>query len=301
MNRWTALPFLFSFSLVSAPLAIAAPEAHLWPKVSTDGATVVAGTIDDPTITAVHIGISMPGQTTYSAIEIDAGLKDGKFKKKIWLRFGAGKYALRIYGFHGPASIEGLFELNAENKNTQDILYTTPSDLVESDSPEIEAVANDLKMRFGSDPVRLSRAIHDWVATNVSFDVDFDPNNVPSLSALQTLRRKVAVCNGYSRLNAAIHRAAGLPAKTITGKAIHPELGQSWAWLDSQPEGAQNAFRHAWNEVLLGGRWVIEDTTWDSGYVDSSNQFTRKLDEKYFDPTVEFFGLSHKKIKDDSN
>ncbi|MEX1030769.1 MAG: transglutaminase domain-containing protein [Paenibacillaceae bacterium] len=78
-------------------------------------------------------------------------------------------------------------------------------------------------------------------------------------------------CDGYARLNIALHRAVGIKAKLIIGSAIDIESGQSWT------DELLKVPNHAWNEVFIDGRWITHDPTWDAGYIGSDNLYVRNL------------------------
>jgi len=149
--------------------------------------------------------------------------------------------------------------------------YLTPSHNVQSDDQEIVDLANKITKGLDSD-MEKSRAIHDWIVDNIHYDLASY-----NTDALEVLQEKSGVCEGYSTLNAALHRAVGLEAKVVHGLAFTNRTG-SWE-------------NHAWNEVYLDNRWVIEDVTWDDVF--------RKIDKyKYFDPSAATFAIDHEKEKD---
>nr|WP_269438229.1 transglutaminase-like domain-containing protein [Phosphitispora fastidiosa] len=125
-----------------------------------------------------------------------------------------------------------------------------------------------------------AKAIHDWVAGSVSYDVqksvnlDFRADD----SALKTLRTREGVCQDFSFLTIALARAAGLEARFIGGKTVE--------------KGRINPNGHGWTEVKADGRWLVMDTTWDAGYIEG-DRFVRDFSEKYFDPDPAEFARDH--------
>ena len=139
--------------------------------------------------------------------------------------------------------------------------YRQPSSDIQSDNQEIIDLANSITAGITNDYDK-AVAIHDWVCNNVYYDWDrYLSGNYIGMdtSALGTLHSKRSVCDGYANLTAALLRAAGVPAKKISGFA----LGVS---SDYWPENydPNKDTNHAWNEFWANGRWVILDTTWDS-------------------------------------
>ncbi|MBS6729587.1 MAG: transglutaminase domain-containing protein [Lachnospiraceae bacterium oral taxon 082] len=150
------------------------------------------------------------------------------------------------------------------NKRTDEkalAYYRQPSSDIQSDNQEIIDLANSITAGITNDYDK-AVAIHDWVCNNIYYDWDsYSSKNYTGMdtSALGTLHSKRSVCDGYSNLTAALLRAAGVPAKKISGFA----LGVS---NDYWPENfdPNKDTNHAWNEFWANGRWVILDTTWDS-------------------------------------
>lgn len=140
--------------------------------------------------------------------------------------------------------------------------FLMPSSVVESGNPDIKKLAEFLTAGKETDREK-SKAIYIWVTENLEYDADtyFDAiRGVPFeiKSAMEAFYTKKAMCMGFSHLNAALHRAAGIEAKVVYGN------------------------NHAWNEIKLEGRWIPQDTTKGAGYIDSrSRQFVPK-------PTMEF-------------
>jgi transglutaminase domain-containing protein len=150
------------------------------------------------------------------------------------------------------------------NKRTDEkalAYYRQPSSDIQSDNQEIIDLANSITAGITNDYDK-AVAIHDWVCNNIYYDWDsYSSKNYTGMdtSALGTLHSKRSVCDGYANLTAALLRAAGVPAKKISGFA----LGVS---NDYWPENfdPNKDTNHAWNEFWANGRWVILDTTWDS-------------------------------------
>jgi hypothetical protein len=130
------------------------------------------------------------------------------------------------------------------------------------------------------DPWKLARAVHDYVADRVAYDVpSYRAGVYPPQDALTTFRTRLSVCAGYAALFEAIGRAAGLTVETVVGRA----RGMS---AEGMGEG------HAWSAVQLDGRWHLVDTTWDAGYV-SADGFHKRYGTRYFLTPPEVFLTKH--------
>lgn len=87
------------------------------------------------------------------------------------------------------------------------------------------------------------KVIHDWVVQNLKYDTSYR-----KYTAYAGLQSGSAVCQGYSLLTYKLLKEAGITNKIVEGTA--------------QQAGARSQ-SHAWNLVLLDGRWYHLDTTWD--------------------------------------
>lgn len=116
-------------------------------------------------------------------------------------------------------------------------LAATPH--VQSDDPQLAALARDIAGAEGDDLERLQR-LATWVYENI------DKRPVLGIpDALSVLAERVGDCNEHAALFAALARAIGLPTRIAAGL-----LYQDGIFL-----------YHAWNEVCLDGQWLGVDTT----------------------------------------
>lgn len=222
--------------------------------------------------------------------------ENGMLNNKLYLTNGAGTYSVEVWATKGERYASYSIHLGKftfENKDTRDLSYLLPTEYVQSDNSEIITLANDITKGLTTD-MEKTKAIHDWIASNIAYDTEaYFSNKIHSYTSLETLQSKKAVCNGYAYLNAALHRAIGIKAKVVGGIAIWGTQGETWENTEKTTEN------HAWNEIYVDGKWIIEDTTWDAGYVDFSAQtFTFKLKEQYFNPTLEEFEKDHHKLSE---
>lgn len=97
------------------------------------------------------------------------------------------------------------------------------------------------------------------------------------------LARRSTVCDGYANLFCALATRVGLTAEKITGDA---------RGLDFAPAISSPAGNHAWNAVLLQGRWQLLDATWGAGHV-LEQHFVREFEPFYFLTPPEQFICSH--------
>lgn len=204
---------------------------------------------------------------------------DYTFDDEFYLRFGPGTYDVTVsvpeikeensdtfYYQH----VAQFSVTNTANEDQRDLL---PSRGVQSDAPEIQAIANELMTDTMSERDK-AKAVYEYTAKNIAYDVNKLVNNGFNWddSALKTLQLGTGVCQDYAYLALAILRAGGMEARYIAGTA-----GSGF-----------NFARHAWVEVNVDGEWLTMDPTWGAGYV-SEDDFVPRYTEDYFEPNEEAF------------
>ncbi len=160
-----------------------------------------------------------------------------------------------------------------------DALHPAVLALTPADETSPDAVGRFLAARE-PDPWKLARAVHDYVADRVAYDVvSYRSGHLPPQDAETTFRTRLSVCAGYAALFTTVGLAAGLTVETVYGRArgMSPE---------DMGEG------HAWNAVKLDGRWYLVDTTWDSGQV-GADGFHKNYRTAYFLTPPEVFLARH--------
>ncbi len=208
---------------------------------------------------------------------------------KVWLRHGPGVYQVSVMTNASTSRTSSFMvqeRVEVENMDTsENIDVTVPSAEIQSEDSKIVELTESLTQGMATD-LEKTTAIHAWITRNIAYDVDsYFAGTYIGLKwdAVTMLEKKKAICAGYANLAAAMNRAAGIPTKVINGEAIFS--GQNWT-------GQTN---HAWNEMLIDGRWIIQDTTWNAGSVDFRRKtFTFMPRMTYFDPDPAFFDLDHK-------
>jgi transglutaminase/protease-like cytokinesis protein 3 len=172
---------------------------------------------------------------------------------------------------------------------------------VESSSPE--QLAQKLTSSYTTDLEKL-RSIFRWITENIAYrtgnyarngkyksrhvveeigDTLDQSGSLNERIALEVLKKREAVCDGYSRLFKFLCDYAGLRCEIITGYASN--MGKM---------GSQFKSNHRWNAVLLDSAWHLMDVTWASGYITyTGNQFIKSYDDHYFLTPPEDFIRDH--------
>ncbi len=103
-----------------------------------------------------------------------------------------------------------------------------------------------------------ARLAYAWVAYNIKYDDKrFNSNRIKAVSPADVLRRKSAVCDGYSTLFQALCEEMGVPTLKISGYA------KGYGYRAGKRFSQAN---HAWNAFQVAGQWKLVDVTWGSGY-----------------------------------
>ena len=115
--------------------------------------------------------------------------------------------------------------------------YLQPSPFVQSDHPQIRALARKI-LKKEKDALKAAVKIKDWVYRELAKEPTV---SIPN--ALEVLQTKRGDCNEHTVLFTALARAVGIPAKTVVGVVY-----------------LRGAFYyHAWSEIWVG-EWVSLDS-----------------------------------------
>jgi hypothetical protein len=167
-----------------------------------------------------------------------------------------------------------------------------------------EKLASSIQKDFALEKDK-ARAIYTWIALNISYDLKLALNPVPGkgfsyineidklkkIAALENekiqtvFKKHTAVCSGFSLLYQRVATLVGLQSTVIEGfsKTITKDIG----FVPKVPD-------HAWNAVLIDGKWSLIDVTWGSGYLDlNRNVFVKEFTPLYFDTNPAFFFAKH--------
>ncbi|MFT3985964.1 MAG: transglutaminase-like domain-containing protein [Lachnospiraceae bacterium] len=115
------------------------------------------------------------------------------------------------------------------------------------------------------------KIVYKYITSNFKYDQEkassIQPGYLPDLNDVARFGK--AICYDYASLFAAVLRSNQIPTKLVMGYRNDMEA------------------YHAWNEVLLDGKWVIIDTTVDSSIVQSGRKTDMVKDPSIFITTRE--------------
>lgn len=165
--------------------------------------------------------------------------------------------------------------------------------------PEIIALSKNITAGLSSGYKKIL-AIHDWVASEIYYDLDALKNGTytnSDNSALGVLKNRKTVCQGYTNLTVALLLAIGIPSRGLSCFSLGISTTGGWE-LDCNLSSESN---HIIPIAFCSNRWIIMDVTWDSNneYIDGKfvKQTRFGLSRKYFDVTLEFISNTHRFVK----
>lgn len=119
--------------------------------------------------------------------------------------------------------------------------YLQPERLIESDHPLIQEKAKDLKK--GDNSYKTARSIYEWVSDNIKTNVFLTDDK----GALYAMENREGDCTECASLFVALCRAAGIPARMLSGYIC--ERNCIVTTIDF----------HHWAEFYLEGAWRLAD------------------------------------------
>jgi len=129
-------------------------------------------------------------------------------------------------------------------------------------------------------PQERVRSIFDWMALNVAYNIKEDATDPEKV-----LRKREAICAGYSSLFKALCDSAHIRCEIISGYAKREIRDIGIVKLPTN---------HAWNAVQLQGKWYLVDATWGAGYFRPGGEdFIPEYDEFFFLTPPDEFIYSH--------
>jgi transglutaminase-like putative cysteine protease len=241
----------------------------LWPRASlveaADGyVDVVAAGIGGPGAGHDHVVVRVSKDGAAQMWRVPA--VGGEISVRIHLTRGPGEYEVRLCL---PAAEEGFYRLSDVSFGVRAAAGVdealAPGVYIESGRQAVHELALSVVGTAAGDYER-ARAIYRWLGRNLTYDLARakDPAARP-LATTEILELRRGVCQDFSNVFAAMCRSLGIPCRVVHGQA--PPVGGT---------------PHAWNEFWAGGRWVLVDATWGSGYIRDGQVVTAPTDD-WFD------------------
>lgn len=171
---------------------------------------------------------------------------------------------------------------------------------IKAASPEL--LAKQLTEFCKSDREKV-RSIFRWITENISYNViifnrrrknadifmheeqDDTGTILKPLNervAEKVLWKKIAFCDGYTRLFKTLCDYSGIRCEIITGYA-----------RTNMNRSGKFGVNHTWNAVWLDNNWHLLDVTWASGFISYADEFVRHYDDYYFLTPPQHFIRDH--------
>jgi hypothetical protein len=136
-------------------------------------------------------------------------------------------------------------------QNLMDQVFTDPETV-------LPAVVSPLTNGI-SDQFLKAKTLHDWICDNIAYDTNmYFSGRVTAQDYISVLKKKQAVCSGYTNLFNQMCTLAGMESIGING------YSKGFGYTGK----IGNNTDHAWNAINIGNKWYLIDVTWDAGSVD---------------------------------
>jgi hypothetical protein len=107
-----------------------------------------------------------------------------------------------------------------------------------------------------SDQFLKAKILHDWICDNIAYDAEmYFSGRVTAQDYIAVLKKKKAVCSGYTNLFNQMCELAGIESIGING------YSKGFGYDGKIGKDTD----HAWNAVHIGNKWYLVDVTWDAG------------------------------------
>ncbi|MCI8310267.1 MAG: hypothetical protein HFJ45_08980 [Clostridia bacterium] len=154
--------------------------------------------------------------------------------------------------------------------------FQTKSDVLIAED-EINTILYSLKSNLSGDTYTQIKQIHDYLIDTIEYDSTTSSDVSHTLYG--ALVNKYAVCDGYAKAFKFILDNLGISCVEVCGIA-------------QNSSGVTES--HAWNDVLLDGKWYAIDITWDDPIIIGGNGvLTNDLRYNYFLKGSDTFYSSH--------
>lgn len=211
-----------------------------------------------------------------------------RFRKiSAWVALGLLLVVLvnQVNTYPGANPTDSLLTRLVYNPMPPDVASPWPWKNQNSIHPAVAAMPPDVETSIKSvaayiaqqekDASQQVKAVHDYVVTRVTYDLDVLETGVrPSQDARTVFKTHKAVCEGYANLFAALAQAMNLEVAYVQGR-----IRRDLAPLDLIPAALRltrshyDWTLHAWNAVKVSNSWQLVDTTWDDSADSTGKSF----------------------------
>jgi hypothetical protein len=104
-----------------------------------------------------------------------------------------------------------------------------------------------------------AKTIHDWICDNIAYDsAMYFTGRISAQDYVSVLKKKLAVCSGYTNLFNQMCKLANIESIGING------YSKGFGYTGKIGGNTD----HAWNAIHVGTKWYLIDVTWDAGHLD---------------------------------
>ena len=149
---------------------------------------------------------------------------------------------------------------------------------------DVAAVSQALAAPFLTETDKF-RAIFVWITANIRYDFNllgalrYDNADITHQPEV-VLKRKLAICQGYTNLLKAMCNAVGIECIRVNGHV-------------KRPDGLESDNGHSWNVVRTDGKWQLADPTWATGHLNEHNQYVYEFNGRHFFGDPEDYIMDH--------
>ena len=180
------------------------------------------------------------------------------------------------------------FSFQVDAQNDYSIVDNYVKSLGSLDTLNMGTISYTVTKKF-ADPKEKVRAIFDWIAYNINYDLKAGKNNDNEKTSTElVLKTRKATAVGFAGLFQDMCSVVKIRCLTVDGYAKF-----TTEQIIEKPDG----LNHTWAVVQLGqspDSWYYVDPTWASGYTDDKmTKFTKAFNADYFFADKSIFNYQH--------
>lgn len=200
-------------------------------------------------------------------------LKGDESVESFPLQLNSGQYKISIMENVEGKSYKPVFSssINVKLEDPNKTYLNSIQNVQWDENTKAVVKAKELTKNAKTDEEKI-KILYEYVVKNVKYDYDkignLPTDYVPVVD--ETFESNKGICYDFSSMFAAMLRSLNIPTKLVKGYT-------------------KNAVGyHAWNEVLINGKWVVVDTTYDSQVAEKHKKYTMVKDAKIYEKVNEY-------------
>jgi len=260
---------------VAALIFTALAVATVYANAAIDTSRVADGLVKyeydgDLEVTSIHASLELIGGTRItprfrvSPAVLPMNLGQGTYEFKVLQKMPDGK---------GMAIVEASSVLNTEID--EKLIYTSSTMEINFDASKF-AIPSYKKLTDGLEENDAINKVYEDVVNNYTYDYDKMKAVVsktivdyrPVIDEIYEIKK--GICYDYSAVLGGALRSQGVPVKLCKGYVVDTEV------------------YHAWNEILVDGKWIVVDSTADAAYAEAGAPYKFAKDSKKYKATSYF-------------